>query len=168
MGPSFQEKKQAAYAAIERRYLCEHSKRETRRRVIADGRISYVAQCVLCGHTSNPIAARAALAKSPSPPPYDRYMEERRRQAKHAEYKNAFLALRPALVAEYHAYLSSAGWRQRRNAALVRAERRCEICPNPASQVHHLTYARVGCELPNDLMALCSECHKFIHAHIGV
>jgi len=83
--------KSATYAAIKARYECAHKHCEVRRRIIEDGRISYVSQCVACGHTSLPISAKKALAQSPSPPPYDNYMESRRRAAKSAEYVRAYL-----------------------------------------------------------------------------
>jgi hypothetical protein len=160
---SFSEQKAAVYAAIERRYACDHPKREIRRRIIANGRVAFVAQCVACGHTSYPIAKKMALAQSPSPPPYDEHMQDRRRAAKRAEYERAFLDLQPALAAEYRAYLLTPGWRDRRREALRRAAGLCEICPSPASEVHHLTYSNLGHERPEELVALCSACHRFVH-----
>lgn len=156
--------KNAAYADIEARYACVHQHGEVRRRIIADGRISYVSQCVACGHTSLPIAAKKALAQSPSPPPYDNYMESRRRAAKSAEYVKAYLELKPALKTEYRAYLASPQWAQRRREVLGRAGGLCEICAQPATQVHHLHYRNIGNEQRGDLMAVCRECHELIHA----
>lgn len=53
--------KKELYSAIEEKYRCPHSDRELRRRIIADGRPSYVTQCVKCGHTSQPIKAKVAV-----------------------------------------------------------------------------------------------------------
>ncbi len=159
--------KNATYAAIESRYACAHQHREVRRRIIADGRVSYVSQCVACGHTSLPISAKKALLQSPSPPPYDNYMESRWRAAKSAEYVQAYLDLKPALKAEYRAYLASPQWAQRRAEILGRANDLCEICAQPATQVHHLHYRNIGNEQADDLMAVCRECHELIHARAG-
>lgn len=68
----------------------------------------------------------------------------------------------------YQQYLRTEGWRQRRRPALYRAKGRCEICSQPEYlvgklQVHHLTYERIGEELPSDLEALCDECHHMVH-----
>jgi hypothetical protein len=159
--------KSATYAAIEERYLCVHQNREVRRRIIADGRVSYVSQCIACGHTSLPISAKKARAQSPSPPDYDNFMESRWRAAKRAEYVQAYLDLKPDLQAEYRAYLASPQWAQKRVEVLGRANSLCEICTQVASQVHHLHYHNIGNEQAGDLMAVCRECHELIHAQAG-
>jgi 5-methylcytosine-specific restriction endonuclease McrA len=55
-----------------------------------------------------------------------------------------------------------------RIAVLERAADHCEGCGRPLSsfnsQLHHVTYCRAyGDELPEDLMALCDDCHKAEH-----
>jgi hypothetical protein len=41
----------------------------------------------------------------------------------------------------------------------------CERCLiNEMDAVHHLTYERKYCEIPEDLQAICNGCHEFIHA----
>lgn len=79
---------------------------------------------------------------------------------------------------EYEQYLRSPGWRVRRAAALKRCGGRCEDCARerewaggsgsghlvwPAVEIHHLTYERVGNELPDDLVALCERHHRARH-----
>ena len=89
----------------------------------------------------------------------------------------------------YGEYLRSSEWRRKRQAVLNRAEFNsivitppghpikpiCESeeCSNVAEQVHHWNYERVGKEQigmepaeseENDLIALCGECHAFLHA----
>jgi hypothetical protein len=63
-------------------------------------------------------------------------------------------------------YLNSDGWKRRREVAIVRAGRKCQLCgAMPDSfQVHHNSYERLGHELPSDLIVLCGECHKRFHA----
>jgi 5-methylcytosine-specific restriction endonuclease McrA len=65
----------------------------------------------------------------------------------------------------YAAYLQSPYWRlHARRQALHRAGHRCQDCGFPrALEVHHLTYVRLGCERPEDLLALCAECHGNRH-----
>lgn len=159
--------KSATYAAIEGRYLCVHQHREVRRRIITDGRVTYVSQCIACGHTSLPISTKKALAQSSSPPPYDNFMESRWRAAKRVEYVQAYFELKPALKAEYRAYLASPQWTQKRAEVLGRANGLCEICTQVANQVHHLHYRNIGNEQADDLMAVCRECHELIHAQAG-
>jgi len=85
---------------------------------------------------------------------------------------------------EYQAYLRSPQWQGTRKRALWRAQNRCQspICrydyvraftDGDISEhlwkgeyrldVHHLSYERLGNELPDDLMVLCRDCHDLIH-----
>ena len=60
-------------------------------------------------------------------------------------------------------YLRSAAWRRRREAAIARAGHCCEHPGCKRShrlEVHHLSYERVGHELPEDLRVLCREHHR--------
>lgn len=60
----------------------------------------------------------------------------------------------------YTAYLASDAWAQRRKAVLQRTNGKCQRCGNPATEVHHKTYERLGQERDSDLEAVCSTCHK--------
>lgn len=65
----------------------------------------------------------------------------------------------------YHAYLQSSEWQDKRQRVLERDEHVCRGCGLwPATQVHHLTYQRVGHEMLFDLVAICDRCHDKIHA----
>ena len=67
--------------------------------------------------------------------------------------------------ARYQEYLDSDEWKARSERILVSSNWECQQCHKyEATQVHHLTYARVGNELDEDLIALCSRCHR--HQHI--
>jgi 5-methylcytosine-specific restriction endonuclease McrA len=60
----------------------------------------------------------------------------------------------------YVSYLKSPAWQDKRRQALRRAGYRCQACGKRNHlQVHHLTYIRLGHELPTDLVCLCSACH---------
>lgn len=64
----------------------------------------------------------------------------------------------------YEEYLQSPHWRKTRDRALSRAGWKCNRCPTQrALQVHHKTYERLGCELPEDLEVLCATCHEGHH-----
>jgi hypothetical protein len=66
---------------------------------------------------------------------------------------------------DYAEYLQSPHWQVVRNGALKRAGYRCMAC-NSAEQleVHHRTYANLGREAEQDVIALCAVCHGKIHA----
>jgi hypothetical protein len=64
----------------------------------------------------------------------------------------------------YADYLLTPEWQERRQAALDRAGRRCQVCNTPRRlHVHHRTYERRGRELPGDLTVLCDRCHALFH-----
>src|SRR5204863_263367 len=64
----------------------------------------------------------------------------------------------------YAEYLQTDHWKKQREDALKRAFRRCAVCNSDKSlHVHHRTYERLGCELPNDLTVLCDDCHELFH-----
>jgi len=81
---------------------------------------------------------------------------------------------------KYERYLKSDAWqvlRMRvihRDGAMCRAQKktddgRLKMCFSRVSlQVHHLTYERFGNERLSDLITVCEQCHKTIHAKIGV
>ncbi len=68
---------------------------------------------------------------------------------------------------QYTAYLESPEWNERSRSTIEAAGGICSICKrSPATQAHHLTYERVGEELPEDLAAVCFPCHRVKHPHL--
>lgn len=64
---------------------------------------------------------------------------------------------------DYQAYLASREWALKREEVRKRSRGMCERCWRyPQQAVHHLTYARVGHELLEDLLAVCNLCHDFL------
>jgi 5-methylcytosine-specific restriction endonuclease McrA len=66
---------------------------------------------------------------------------------------------------EYVAHLASPEWQLIRKDKLERAGYRCERCGVSMNagytlDIHHLTYERLGDELPEDLLVVCRPCHK--------
>lgn len=63
----------------------------------------------------------------------------------------------------YRIYLKSPQWRIRRRLVLWLHLGRCSVCGARATDVHHITYARVGHEdILNDLTAACRKCHTYL------
>lgn len=64
----------------------------------------------------------------------------------------------------YQQYLQTDHWQSIRKRELKYADYRCRLCDEDVNlQVHHRTYDRIGCERPNDVTALCQECHEKHH-----
>lgn len=68
-------------------------------------------------------------------------------------------------IRRYLEFLKTPECRATFKRALERAGYRCEECGSGSDlEVHHLTYERLGCELPEDLRVLCRRCHETAHA----
>jgi hypothetical protein len=67
---------------------------------------------------------------------------------------------------EYKAYLLSDKWKRLRDRIIRARGVRCERCGTSPMrgggrlEVHHLTYAHLGNEPPEDLLVVCAGCHK--------
>jgi hypothetical protein len=64
----------------------------------------------------------------------------------------------------YAAYLASVDWKLTRSYRIDLAGGKCERCHSTQHiQAHHVTYARVRHEFPEDLEVLCRDCHHDEH-----
>lgn len=78
----------------------------------------------------------------------------------------------PNAQKRYHEYLRSDVWKLKADYAKAAAGFRCQItwngarCRNRAAEVHHNDYRRVYQERPEDLTAVCRDCHRRLH-HIA-
>lgn len=78
--------------------------------------------------------------------------------------KNKPKPKQPTKRQRYALYLQSPIWKAKRLTILEDRGYKCENCQSRRSlQVHHLTYVRVGKELPEDLRLLCRNCHEKVH-----
>jgi 5-methylcytosine-specific restriction endonuclease McrA len=71
----------------------------------------------------------------------------------------------------YETYLRSRAWRAFRAEMLTLADGTCAHCGVSEQtsmllvlDVHHLSYDRLGWELPHDVVVLCRPCHEAEHA----
>jgi hypothetical protein len=68
------------------------------------------------------------------------------------------------LKAVYRNYLASTCWQSTRDRRMAMSGGLCVLCRNPATEVHHVTYANVPREKTVDIVPLCRECHEEQHA----
>lgn len=152
---------------------CQHRRSEIRRFVISNGTVRFCPECQNCfarnvhrmyGRKRAAVEFGMSLEELDNLPDVnDRArrdwcnrrsdMFEERRQRKRRLWWDW-----------YNGYLASPEWHARRLAVLKRDHNCCRGCNADASQVHHLTYERVGRELLDDLVAVCDECHEKLHA----
>lgn len=67
---------------------------------------------------------------------------------------------------DYQDYIDSAQWAEFRDGVLRARGFRCEQCGGWGwdRELHHLTYERLGRELPEDVVVLCPPCHTVVTA----
>ncbi len=66
----------------------------------------------------------------------------------------------------YKEYLRTPEWKRKRMGAILRADRRCQVCNSPEQlTVHHRSYKRLGDEPASDLICLCRQCHDLFSRH---
>ena len=64
----------------------------------------------------------------------------------------------------YLDYIASDVWKELADESRENANNRCKLCNSPENlRVHHRTYERLGKELQDDLITLCSDCHEKFH-----
>ena len=65
----------------------------------------------------------------------------------------------------YRSYLQSDDWKRKRYVVLKRDNWRCIYCGAPATEVHHLKYAKwnIGKEPIDWLVSVCKSCHNSKH-----
>jgi 5-methylcytosine-specific restriction endonuclease McrA len=65
---------------------------------------------------------------------------------------------------QYHEYLASRRWQEKRIAVIQRENGICQGCrENPIEHVHHTSYTHCGDELIYQLIGLCGTCHNKTH-----
>lgn len=86
-------------------------------------------------------------------------------QRKRARRRKQMVARSSKKQKDYTKYLLSVEWRTFRMKVLSTRGTLCEECKvfGRRVEVHHLTYERVGAELPEDVAVLCNSCHVKHH-----
>jgi len=70
----------------------------------------------------------------------------------------------PEMAWWYEEYLTSQHWKDLRERLSAKRGVVCEDCGSTHRVVlHHLTYARLGCERPSDMRFLCAKHHLLAH-----
>jgi hypothetical protein len=145
---------------------CEHPTVEARKKMRKDGVWVVALQCLVCGGTERGVAKRdydldwlPAWNEELSTNYHAKRQKETDRIRETAESRH-----KTAWEAWYTQYLETEHWRALRVRVMARDKNLCQGCLiNPAYDVHHLTYDRLGREMLFDLVAMCRKCHDSLH-----
>jgi len=146
---------------------CTHNHTVLTRFEQSNGTYSYRFQCQACfqpvGNNQKKPDNHASLPDF-NVEKREAYWEARRREFERAGQEKLDAA-NEEWWARYNAHMQSPEWFSLRAKVMDRAKGVCEGCgERRATQVHHMTYKRLGHEMMFDLVAVCSKCHESIHA----
>jgi len=148
---------------------CNHSVTELCFKTSISNVRTYFRQCMACGEPAKRIQKRFVTTQiEMEAKPFDKDLQQRYWQSIHAEYQRRreqqVTQNREDWFEWYNQYLNTPQWREKRERVLERDNYLCQGCRvNQATQVHHLTYERIGNEMLFDLIAVCNDCHKRVH-----
>ena len=132
---------------------------------------AYQQQCLTCGASSPMIKKDTLTARQIlEAVPFDENLRQRYFQTRQAQFQEQQQAAQRAREQEreerrkfYHQHLDSPAWFKISRKAMRRDDYLCQGCLEAkATEVHHLTYERLGNELACDLISLCHQCHQRI------
>lgn len=139
---------------------CEGAQSELRRRVLGNGSMQIVYQCLTCGRSASNPLPKTSVPNFMNLPAWDDDAAETYDKLKAL----ARLEKRSEWFAEHNEYLKTEEWRAKRAAVMERSKGLCEGCRCAyATQVHHLTYIHWKNELLWELVAVCDDCHDRAH-----
>ena len=158
------------FSQVAEKYRCPHVEIEKRNKPDRNGRPLFAYQCVTYGERVGEFIPVRTLDKRQLSelPLWNKELEQTYwRQMLSEAYEKREQERTKELQRwrrKYDAYLSSPKWKVLRRKVLARAKGICEGCEErKATQVHHLTYERLGNEMLFDLVAVCDACQKQIH-----
>jgi len=130
-----------------------------------NGTQQYRDQCLRCGRTVK-VHKKAALTigQLSCAIDFDEEIQKQYYERVSARAKQIDDERQAEWMRRYNGYLETGQWQRIRQAVMERDGWTCQGCRRArATQVHHLTYRRVGSEMLFDLVAICDECHRKIH-----
>lgn len=92
--------------------------------------------------------------------------EEKKDKRRRRELKKFLKEEKKSRRVVYSDHMTSDKWRFFRDQVISERGGMCERCGkrgHAPMNVHHLTYARLGQELPDDVKVYCLPCHKLMH-----
>lgn len=162
---------QQVQETLDQEFTCTHEAVVLTRKIAANQVVHFANQCARCGMQLGGFQKKANLTAEAmkSAPDFDHslseaFYEQRRSRREELWGETEFQSRSGYNRAFYEGYLLTPAWQEKRRLVFQRARGVCEGCrQKPATEVHHMTYERLGHEMLFDLRAVCRECHEAIH-----
>ena len=142
------------------------------RKQAANGATLYTYQCQTCGQIDyaktgrGPWVAKPATVDLDALPEWDDEIQRIAVESVRSQADAQRAERDEVWWAEYHAYIDSYAWQEKRARVLDRDGHLCQGCLEAiATDIHHMTYDRLFNELLCDLVSLCPACHQLCHPH---
>ena len=146
--------------------LCNNHESQFVKSIIEGGRTQLRKQCLNCGEVEDRIYKFSECTNMDSIPILDTKLREKNYQMKTVVRQFDYAVEKEKRKQEYANYLQSYEWKRKHKYIMEKYGYRCVLCFKPAVNVHHLTYNRVYFEDERDLIALCKNCHEFVHGFV--
>jgi len=150
-------------------FACTHPDSAVRKNVKSNGAVNYYRQCLSCGENLEHLRQNDLSADvKASAQPLDRELRREWWIRQTTIWKMFYDAARKEEHDQFtklrEEYMRTPQWRSIRVKVFSRCDNWCEGCGDaPATEVHHLTYDRLGAEMLFDLVGVCRSCHERIH-----
>jgi hypothetical protein len=153
---------------VKREFSCDHPEQALTFKDARNGARLFRHQCVRCGHGADRLrSATLSTAEKVAAVPFDEGKERDWWEARTKRIQELTAAAEAQRKREwdrwYARQLQTPRWYALRTAVIRRDGGICRGClKRQATQVHHLTYERVGREMAFDLVSICDACHEAI------
>lgn len=146
--------------------ICNNHNPQFVKSIIEGGRIQLRKQCLNCGEVEDIIFKFSECAYMDSIPILNVLLREQFYKRSYEQKQLNYAIEKEKRKQQYDNYLKSYEWKRKHDFIMNKYGYRCVLCFKPAVNVHHLTYDRVFLEDERDLIALCKNCHEFVHGFI--
>jgi len=146
--------------------ICSKHEPQFVKSIIEGGRTQLRKQCFICGEVEDKIYKFSECSDIYNLPILDKDLREKFYTIQSKERRLEYEIQKEKRKQEYANYLQSYEWKRKHKYIMEKYGYRCVLCFKPAVNVHHLTYNRVYFEDERDLIALCKNCHEFVHGFV--
>ena len=145
--------------------ICPHKRTELRYKLCSNGKKLLCTQCLDCGQRAGKDWLPQDRVNMKEVQPFDAALEEQGAKQQQAIWAAKRERESVQRHLDYERYIQdSDDWQMIRTKVMRRDNYLCQAClEEPATQVHHKSYAHLYDEWMWELVSVCQPCHEKIH-----